>query len=98
MEGLNQMRIFLRTLDRISLYPHLSAGMSIRNKKTGKCTGPRSISLSFCVSLLRFLIVMASIMLALKMLFCMLRWKREKKIRDKYRKKWKRQRKKMSKS
>ncbi len=98
MEGLNMMQKAARKLDRISLYPQISAGLNIRNQETGKSSGQKSISFSFCISLLRMLIVLASIVLAMKMLLCWVQWKREKKIREKYRAKWRKRRKKMSKS
>ncbi len=88
----------LNRMDDIVLHPRITAGISFHNKRTGKSSGNKSITLSQSATLLQMILTLLAIFLAMRALFCIQRMKRNQKMKKKFRAKWKKAAKKMSKS
>ena len=88
----------LHPLDQIRVQPHLTAGIRLNNTATGATYGKRTFSLSANLSLFKAMGTVAGILLMIRLLMILQNYKREQKIKRKYRKKIRVMKEKMSKS
>ena len=81
-------------LNDVRLQPHFSAGISIRDKKSGFYAAPESVSIRFTATLLHTLLFLIGGILLFRILFLMMRARRERDLVKKWKRKWKMARKK----
>ena len=93
MEMKEKVMDTLRSMDHIVLRPHLSLGYSAQNNKSGKISGPKTITFSASTTLFRAALMILSLILAARAMMCLMRMKQSWKIRRKYRAKMKRHKK-----
>ncbi len=93
MEMKEKVMDTVRAMDRIVLRPHLSLGYSAQNKRTGKISGPKTLTFSTSTTLWRGLLMVLSVFVAIQAMMCFFRMKQEWRLRKKYRAKMKRRKK-----
>jgi hypothetical protein len=82
-----------RDADAVILRPSLSAGISVYHKKSGEQIGPKTIRLSWAMTLWQAVFAMVGILMTVKLIgmLCRLHWQSmgKKKAKKKWKRMWK---------
>ena len=98
MEQQEKIMALIRDMDQLQIRPRLTAGVSIHNKKTGYYADPGSVTLCYGASLLKWMLLLGAGAASVMGWMWLCRRKREQKLKEKYRRKVQRLKRKMSKS
>ncbi len=85
-------------MDQIRIVPHLTAGIRLNNTATGTTYGKRTYSMSASLPLFKAMGILAGMLILMRILWFAQNYRREQKIKRKYRKKIRAMKEKMSKS